>query len=457
MTPWTAATLAEWTLDLDTGDLPDAVLAKAEDCLIDALTCALAGRDAKGTARVMAVASAQYRDGPADVWFATDRLHATGAAFVNSTAVSILDLDDGHRGPLGHPGAAVIPSALAVAQETNAGGLELLAAVVASYEVCTRIGASERRPAYHTGNWSGFGAAAAAARLRGLSAEQLTHALAITAYHGPRVADLTLSSDMGANVKESIPWSVVAGLNAADLAAQGFTGCRDALDIDERFEPGRATADLGGGFQIMETYFKRYSACRWIHGAVEALLQVMTEHGLEAEHMDDVHVETFRQAASLDNLADPPSPESAQYSFPYCLGIAATKGANALMPMAADDLHDPASVAFANKVTVTCHDALAADFPTTVPSRVIVGTRSGIFEAQVDLPWGEPNGSTRRADLVAKFQALAAQRICEHRATAIVAAVENLKNGPLDPLLNLLSGPAGNDIVELEASRLTVG
>ncbi len=62
MTPWTAATLAEWTLDLDIGDLPDAVIAKAEDCLIDALACALAGHDAKGTVRVMAVASAQYRD-----------------------------------------------------------------------------------------------------------------------------------------------------------------------------------------------------------------------------------------------------------------------------------------------------------------------------------------------------------------------------------------------------------
>ena len=125
--------------------------------------------------------------------------------------------------------------------------------------------------------------------------------------------------------------------------------------------------------------------------------------------------------------------------------------------MAADDLHDPAAVAFANKVTVTCHDAVAADFPTTVPSRVIVGTRSGIFEAQVDLPWGEPNGPTRRADLVAKFQALAAQRICDHRATAIVAAVENLRNGPVDPLLDLLSRPAGYDVVELEASRHTVG
>jgi 2-methylcitrate dehydratase PrpD len=190
---------------------------------------------------------------------------------------------------------------------------------------------------------------------------------------------------------------------------------------------------------------------------VEALLQVMTEHGLAAEHMDSVHVETFRQAANLDNQADPPTPESAQYSVPYCLGIAATKDDSALMPMAADDLHDPAAVAFANKVTVTCDDALAADFPVTVPARVIVDTKTGTFEAQVDLPWGEPNGPQRRADLVAKFHALAPRRIGEHRAAAMIAAVENLKNGPLNPLLNLLSGPAGTDIVELDARHLSVG
>jgi 2-methylcitrate dehydratase PrpD len=173
--------------------------------------------------------------------------------------------------------------------------------------------------------------------------------------------------------------------------------------------------------------------------------------------MDSVHVETFRQAASLDNLADPPSPESAQYSLPYCLGIAATKGENALMPMAADDLHDPAAVAFANKVTVTCDDALAADFPLTVPARLTVGTKSGFLKTQVDLPWGEPGGPQRRADLVAKFKALAAQRMTGERASAIVAAVENLKNGPLDPLLDLLSHPTGSDVVELEESRQSVG
>ncbi len=125
--------------------------------------------------------------------------------------------------------------------------------------------------------------------------------------------------------------------------------------------------------------------------------------------------------------------------------------------LAADDLHDQAAVAFSNKVTVTCDDALAADFPVTVPARVIVDTKSGRVEGQVDLPWGEPGGPQRRADLVTKFHALAAQQIGEQRASAIIAAVENLKNGPIDPLFDLLSRPAGSDIVNLEASRHSVG
>jgi hypothetical protein len=73
------------------------------------------------------------------------------------------------------------------------------------------------------------------------------------------------------------------------------------------------------------------------------------------------------------------------------------------------------------------------------------------------LPWGEPGGPQRRADLVAKFDALAARRIGEYRASAIVTAIENLKHGPLDPLLDLLSHPTGTDVVGLEESRQSVG
>ncbi len=95
MIPWTAATLAEWTLDLDTGDLPDAVIATAEDCLIDALACAVPGRCADGDRRVHSVAKSTFGKGDAVVRFETERLHPTGATFANAASASMLDIDDG--------------------------------------------------------------------------------------------------------------------------------------------------------------------------------------------------------------------------------------------------------------------------------------------------------------------------------------------------------------------------
>ncbi len=467
MKEWVTKKLASWAIDLRPEDLPDEVLAKAEDCIIDAIACAVPGRCADGARRVHSVAKSTFGKGDAVVWFETSRLNPTGAAFANAASASMLDIDDGHRRALGHPGAAIVPTALAAASRPDTRGIDVLANVVAGYEVCIRSGMAEHRKAYHTGNWSGFGAAVAAGRSSGLSTDQLMNALAITAYHGPRIADLTLSQDMGANVKESIPWSVVAGMMAADLAAQGFSGCRDALDIEERFAPAVALDGLDGGVfptvegrfshAIQRTYFKRYACCRWIHSAVEGLLAIMRERNLSMEEIQEIRVETFRQAASLDNLADPPTLESAQYSVPYCMGVAAALGENALTPMSVDSLHHPPAIELAQKITVERVEELDPDFPVKNPARVFVTTASGTFDLLVTVPWGEPDRPPDRADLAAKFHTLARGRIPEDQVSNIVTAVDGLRDGMAQPLLDLLSGPAGNDIVELEASRHIVG
>jgi len=457
MKEWVTTKLANWAIGLRPDGLPAEVLAKAEDCIIDAIASAIPGGDTEGARRVHAVAKRTYQAGAAAVWFAAERLHPTGAAFANAASASMLDIDDGHRRALGHPGAAVVPTALAAASKPDTRGIDVLAAVVAGYEACIRIGMAEHRKAYHTGNWSGFGAAVTAGRLWGLSADQLMHALAVTAYHGPRVADLTLSQDMGANVKESVPWSVVTGMMAADLAAQGFSGCRDALDIEERFDPVATLDGLGDGFLILRTYFKRYSACRWIHSAVEALLAIMREKNLSPEEIQEIRVETFLQAASLDNLADPPTLESAQYSVPYCLGVAATLGEDALMPLSADSLHHSHAVDLAKKVTVSWVKKMDPKFPAQVPARVFVNTVRGSFDTLVTLPWGEPDHPPDRADLVAKFHRLARGRIPEDQVLDIVTAVEGLRDGMVQPLLDLLSGPAGRGrLVAIGRSPSTV-
>ncbi|MGR3341945.1 MAG: MmgE/PrpD family protein [Paracoccaceae bacterium] len=448
-----AKQLADWAVNLQAENLPDEVLSKAEDCIIDAVACAVPGSQSDGARRVHAVALATYGEGKAGVWFGPERLHPTGAAFANSASASMLDIDDGHRRALGHPGAAIVPTVLA-ASGPDTSGIEILANVVACYEVCIRVGMSEKRKAYHTGNWTGFGAAVAVARMARLNTDQLMHALAITAYHGPRIADLTLSQDMGANVKESIPWSVVAGMTAANLAEHGFTGCRDALDIEERFTPAVALEGLQDGyfpigvngartsFTILRTYFKRYACCRWIHSSVEGFLTILRQQNISINDIKEIRVETFEQAANLDNLADPPSLESAQYSVPYCMAVAAVLGEDALTPLLAESLHHSAAVKLAAKISVVRDKSLDPDFPAQNPARVNVTTAGGVFEILVTAPWGEPDRSPSRAELINKFSTLAENRIPEDQVSNIVAAVQGLREGKVSDLHDALRSGA---------------
>jgi len=453
---WVTEQLADWAIELRPDQLPADVLDKAGDCILDAIACAIAGKQMDGATRVRAVAQSTFGPGLAKVWFSDQQMHPTGAAFANAAAASCLDIDDGHRRANGHPGAAVVPAALATSGPKTK-GIDLLTNVVAGYEVCVRGGMSENHRSYHTGNYTGLGAAVVAARAAGLNAQQLMHALATTVYHGPRVADLTHSQDMGSNVKESIPWSVVAGMMASTLAEQGFTGCRDAMDIEERYTPSLALEGLAkGGFPktpngdtvthaILRTYFKRYACCRWCHSAVEGLLLILRDQALSIADIQSIEVETFLQSANLNNLADPTSLESAQYSVPYCMAVAAVLGEEALSPLSLAALHNPHAVALADKITVSHDTKLDPMFPAQNPSRVRVITTEATFEEFVSAPWGEPDSPPSRAELVQKFRGLAEGRLSQEQVDAIVAGVEVLREGTAGSLLDALGSIAPSD------------
>jgi 2-methylcitrate dehydratase PrpD len=423
---WVAAELANWITSLPDDGLPQAVVMRTEDCILDAIGCAIAGFNARGTLAVREVAERNYRGGNTPVWFANGRLGAIGAAFVNSAAASMLDLDDGHRAAMGHPGAAVIPAALAIAAETGASGPETIAAIAIGYEIAVRLGAAEQQKSYHTGNWTSFGAAATAARLWGLGRGQVAHALAISAYHGPRVRDLTESSEMGAHVKESIPWSVVAGMTAADLARSDFTGCRDALDLPDRFSSEEALRGLGADFRISGVYLKRYATCRWTHAAIEALMSLIRDRKLATEEIQAVEAEVFREAAALNNRADPPTLEGAQYSLPFSLGVAATLGDHRLSPICDEILHYGPAVEFARKVTVVHSKEMDSFLPSRTPARVRVLARGEWTDKLVVEAWGDAGGSTARTDLRAKFRRLADGRLDVSAIEAIIASVDEL-------------------------------
>ena len=167
-------------------------------------------------------------------------LGAVGAAWCNGVLANVLDYDDGHRLTKGHPGAVVIPAALAAAQLADATAEELLVAVVVGYEIAIRAGVAlhARDDGYHaSGAWGGLGAAAAAvAAARPGREPRSTTRIGLAEYHAP-IAHIMRSVAQPAMTKDACAWGASVGVSSALMAAGGFTAVRRGLPRRGRGRP----------------------------------------------------------------------------------------------------------------------------------------------------------------------------------------------------------------------------
>jgi 2-methylcitrate dehydratase PrpD len=442
---YTTQLLAEYVLGLDCGRLPSAVTEAVKDALIDVLAAAAAGITTPAARHARRTAARLFVAGPSDVWFDNTRLRPEAAALANSTAASALDLDDGHRAAGGHPGAAILPSVLAVAQATGAGVNEIIAATVAGYDVAVRIAAARdfsRLDTLSTGRWSAYGAAAAAGRLQRVATEVLAQALAIAGVLSPGLSAAGYSAIMGNQAKEGIPWSVLTGLTALELAKEGMTGPLDILDHPDYFDAPFIVRSLGSDYAITGIYFKPYACCRWIHAAIDGLIELMESENLEADRINGITVLTFERALRLNNYPDPPSIEAAQYSLPFCLALAAREGAEALLPISQTRLADPQIVNLARRISLAVDAELDQRFPVEAGARVILEVGGKRLEQEVRFPLGDPRNPLGHLRLIEKFERLAGGVLPAADRRRLISAVTTIENRTVEDLVPLLRGPA---------------
>ncbi len=383
---WLAARVA----DLQACNVPASAFNAARRCLVDVLGCAAAGRAEPAVRIAQQWAGQVYAKGESAVWFDDARLSPVAAAFVNASAASILDLDDGHRAAAGHPGAAIIPAALAVGQAQGASMQDILLAIIAGYEAgvdCARLRTPAAQANVATGRWSAIGVAAAIAKLRGYDVERMRHAMTVAEAHAPNLLAADHSGFQGGHVKEGIPWSVVAGFAAADLAGHGFRGY-DASFSNPGVYRARPDCDEPQRFLIETTYFKRYACCRWTHSAVDAAIALKARLPADAR-IESIAIETFVRAATLPNHSQPKDVIAAQFSLPFVVAAAMVRGADALLPLDPRLLSDAEVVRVASGIEVRVDDALDAMFPAKVPARVRIATADGAFEELVVSPLGD--------------------------------------------------------------------
>ena len=310
---------------------------------------------------------------------------------------------DGHRLARGHPGAAVIPTVLAILPATNAQAADLFSAISVGYDVGVRIAAAQMPatiPTRQTGRWASIAAAGAAARLLTPRKEHIAHALASATVLAPNQqanGSSGYSRLTGNDVKEGIAWSAVLGLTAVNLALAGHTGPADVFDHPEYYDRATILNGLGSQSYIAGTYFKPYACCRYIHAALDAFFDLIGEGRIAAEDITGVEIETFSWALRLGNRLEPATIVDVQYSLPYCIAIAAIEGRNALTPLASGLLDRPDLTSFAGKVKLCVSGDIDALFPGETLARVSVSTASGRHRSDVRGPLGDPQRPLHRA------------------------------------------------------------
>ncbi|MEO1638827.1 MAG: MmgE/PrpD family protein [Pseudomonadota bacterium] len=418
-------------------ELTDEARQAAIEAIVDTVTSAAAAPRFRFTKPVQDA----YGVGHSAIWFTGQTSSAIGAGFANAMSSAALDLDDGHRASRGHPGAAVIPTVFAeldqlLADRKVIGDDDALRAVAIGYEIGLRVAGAKSFYA-RTGFWAGIAAAAASASLKKLSAGKFENALAIAAETGPHMATTTAPpawpQPNGTDVKEGIPWGVVAGLSAVPLAKAGMTGPLDLVDHAPFFDADDILADFDRPL-VCESYTKFYAACRHVHAPVEAVAALMEDHDLGWKDLREVAVEAYSGTLRIPNLQKPESVVDAQYSIPYCIGLTATKGLGSLITMSPSDLKDENAEAVAKRVKISICDEFEAEFPVKTLVRVTIKTKRGTFVSPVTAPSGEADNRPDWSRRMKKFQLATAQSLTDPAGDSLMVALHLAREGKLNAL-----------------------
>jgi len=437
--------IAGFVSGLRYGAIPAEVRERIKLLILDALGCALYGAHLEWCRILRDTLGRIDKDASCSVWGTSLRLSAPHAALANGTQIQGFELDDVHRAGVLHVGAVVLPALLAIAElRRNLGGEEFLAAAVAGYEIGPRVGLcmgpEHIGQGWHSGATVGvFAAAAGAARGLRLDAGKAVHALGIA---GTQASGL-MAAQYGAMVKRMHAGRASqSGLYGALLAEQGFTGIEDVLESEyggfcttfsrsnDRFRLAELTAGLGETWQTMGVALKFYACVASNHTTLDALRDLQARKAFGAEDVQKIVVHGSQVTA--DHVGwkyEPNGLTAAQLNLPFCVATYLLEGDCGVEQFTDAAVADPKRMALAEKIEVRPDPAITAKgAPYRHAVRVEVQLSGGArLECAKQAPRGSERNFAAPADIIAKFEKLAAHGLPPARAAELRDAVLGLE------------------------------
>ncbi len=417
-------------------DVRPALLQQANDALLDTLGCIVFGVDQPWTTAARRYALDTSGDGRCTIVGSDRSVTPAMAAFANGAAAHAFELDDVHEEAINHPGAVVVPAALAIAEHVGASGADLLEAIVVGYEAMGRAGiavgpASHMLSGFHPTSMSGvFGSTAAAARLLGFDAEQLNQAFGLAATLASGTMEFVSSGGMAKRIHAAR--AAEGGVTAALLAANGLEGASDGLAGTYGFcqiftddpRPHLLTEGLGERWMLDEITVKPYAACSDIHPMIQAAAELREIHGIRPERIVRIDAEGPTKAATQNDLDGTVSVMAAQYSAQFNIAAALLADPSDPATYEPGNLKDPALGAMQAKVATVSADAeFDETYAWKMGGRVRIALDDGsVLERTIIGQKGSMHSPLTAHELDQKFVGL----VGAHRAAPLSEAVRDV-------------------------------
>ena len=426
--------LARFVKDTTYAALPAPVISAARLVLLDTLGAMLAGSRLPENARLARLVAERSGPRTATLIGHAERAEPMLAALSNATAGVALEVDEGNRWGGGHPSIHVLPGLLAMAEELGIDGPRLLAALVAGYDVSSRVGgATVPRFNVHThGTWGTIGTAVAVAKILDADATAIRQIMNLAVSMSP--ANSWVPCFEGATIRNLFPGrSGLQGVLAVHLHRCGFTAPADApADIygailGEHFDPAQVVERLGEDYRITTNYFKFHACCRINHYALEALGSITSAHRFAP---DDVERITVTSIPFGERMAEP-APDTmlaAKFSIPYAVAASLVLGRTDLAAFEDAAVADPRVRRLAALVEIDSDPEMNPRRPDDYPTAAVtVALRDGrTLTESATVVHGDAASPADCGEVIEKFEALAAPTLGAARARTVVEAVDRI-------------------------------
>lgn len=399
--------------------IPDSILQKAKQCLLDFWGTAIAGYVLIEPKVSTFLDLSGKTEKLSTILGTGEKTSVFNACFINGMCSHATELDDGHRLGMIHLGSSIISAILAVKEQRGLPDKNLLSSIVVGYEAAVRLSSSiqpyHKKIGYHTSGTCGtIGAALGVSALMGATKEQMKDTLSLAVSSAAGV--LEIQEDRSLQKPYNPGRAAVNGVLAAYTAFSGLSGPLNILSGDRGFfsvmgrrENINTTVRQFSNYCIESIYFKPYASCRHCHPSIDAVLNLKSNYKIDYDDITKIEVETYNAAIKGHEHTEILSSSSAKLSIPFNVALAIVENKADIDNFMQPFITKNNLLYLTRKVLVKENAELTKVAPTKRAAIVKIFLKNNtVLSKRVDYPKGEPENPMSQDDVENKFRTLLA-------------------------------------------------